>query len=208
MDSTASLLAAALRLSFPLHPAQQSKCAPATAPNGDSVQAGPYIVYNNLWGTSASSSDSQCFNVDSLSASMLKWRTSYAFLSRSLRPSPRCLCKTIRRHFLRYFSPNSWTWNGAPSIMKLYPNPVVSLAPTSPSHPSLPSTSPGPTPPPSLPLWQISATTSSLSPLPVSRQHKYEIMVWLAAIGGAGADIWDLWGEWCYDCGCDDYRGE
>ena len=41
----------------------------------DSVQTGMYTVYNNLWGESAASSGSQCFGVDGLSGSTLKWHT-------------------------------------------------------------------------------------------------------------------------------------
>ena len=44
----------------------------------DSVQTGDYTVYNDLWGISAAKSGSQCFGVDGLSGSTLKWHTTYA----------------------------------------------------------------------------------------------------------------------------------
>ena len=44
----------------------------------DSVQTGAYTVYNDLWGKSAAESGSQCFGVDGLSGSTLKWHTTYA----------------------------------------------------------------------------------------------------------------------------------
>ena len=43
----------------------------------DSVQTGAYTVYNDLWGISAAKSGSQCFGVDGLSGSTLKWHTTY-----------------------------------------------------------------------------------------------------------------------------------
>ena len=50
----------------------------------DSVQTGAYTVYNDLWGMSAAKSGSQCFGIDGLSGSTLKWHATYAlFLLRS-----------------------------------------------------------------------------------------------------------------------------
>ena len=43
----------------------------------DSVQTGAYTVYNDLWGISAAKSGNQCFVVDGLSGSTLKWHTTY-----------------------------------------------------------------------------------------------------------------------------------
>ena len=42
----------------------------------DSVQTGSYTIYNNLWGESAASSGSECFGVDGMSGSTVKWHTS------------------------------------------------------------------------------------------------------------------------------------
>lgn len=41
----------------------------------DSIQTGTYTVYNNLWGQSAGTG-SQCFGVDGLSGTTLKWHAS------------------------------------------------------------------------------------------------------------------------------------
>ena len=41
-----------------------------------SVETGSYTVYNNLWGESSASSGSQCFAIDGLSGTTLKWHTS------------------------------------------------------------------------------------------------------------------------------------
>ena len=41
----------------------------------DSVQTGTYTLYNNLWGESAATSGSECFGVDSLSGTTIKWHT-------------------------------------------------------------------------------------------------------------------------------------
>ncbi len=38
----------------------------------DSVSTGTYIVYNNLWGIQGSTG-SQCFGVDSVSGTTVKW---------------------------------------------------------------------------------------------------------------------------------------
>lgn len=40
----------------------------------DTVETGSYTVYNNLWGASAGSGN-QCFGVDGLSGTTLKWHT-------------------------------------------------------------------------------------------------------------------------------------
>jgi len=42
-----------------------------------SVQTGTYTVYNNLWGQSAASSGSECFEVTGLSGTTVKWDTTY-----------------------------------------------------------------------------------------------------------------------------------
>ena len=40
-----------------------------------SVTTGTYTVYNNLWGETAATSGSECFGVDSLSGTTVKWHT-------------------------------------------------------------------------------------------------------------------------------------
>lgn len=42
----------------------------------DSVATGAYTVYNNEWGTKGASGR-QCFGVDSVSGSIIKWHTTY-----------------------------------------------------------------------------------------------------------------------------------
>jgi len=41
----------------------------------DTVETGSYTVYNNLWGESAATSGSQCFAVNGLSGTTVKWDT-------------------------------------------------------------------------------------------------------------------------------------
>ena len=45
----------------------------------DTSVQGDYTVYNNLWGSSAATSGSQCTGVDGLSGSTLKWHTSWSW---------------------------------------------------------------------------------------------------------------------------------
>lgn len=42
----------------------------------DSVTTGAYTVYNNQWGTEGATG-SQCFGVDSVSGTTVKWHTTY-----------------------------------------------------------------------------------------------------------------------------------
>lgn len=45
----------------------------------DSVQTGPYTVYNNLWGRDAATSGSQCFGVDGLNGNSVAWHASWTW---------------------------------------------------------------------------------------------------------------------------------
>ena len=79
---------------------------------------------------------------------------------------------------------SSWTWTGGSSSVKSYPNAVVSFTPTQLSKiSSIPST------------WSYSTKGTSVvadvsydmfTSSSSNGQHEYEIMIWLAAIGGAG----------------------
>ncbi|CAK4030020.1 glycoside hydrolase family 12 [Lecanosticta acicola] len=121
-----------------------------------SVPTGVYTVYNNLWGQSNANSGSQCFSVTSLSSDVLAWST-------------------------------TWSWTGGANDVKSYANAVLtSLTSSSPQLSSVKSMK-------SEWDWSYNGTdlvadvaydmfTSSTS----GGSEEYEIMVWLAALGGAG----------------------
>ncbi|KAH7039879.1 xyloglucan-specific endo-beta-1,4-glucanase A [Microdochium trichocladiopsis] len=122
----------------------------------DSAATGGYTVYNNLWGKGAATSGSQCTTLTGVSSGNLQWST-------------------------------SWSWQGGNYNVKSYANAVLtSAAPKQLSAiQSIPST------------WQWSYTGSGMvanvaydlftSSVPsASSTPQYEIMIWLAALGGAG----------------------
>ncbi|KAI1438930.1 family 12 glycosyl hydrolase [Xylaria sp. CBS 124048] len=120
----------------------------------DSLQTGPYIVYNNLWGESAATSGSQCTTVDSLSGeNSISWST-------------------------------SWSWAGGQFNVKSYANVVVQAAVKQiDAIASIPTT------------WEYSYTGNGMvadvaydmfTSSSAGGSSEYEVMVWLAALGGAG----------------------
>jgi xyloglucan-specific endo-beta-1,4-glucanase len=132
----------------------------------DTVETGTYTVYQDLWGEAAATSGSQCTTVDSDSSGTLVWST-------------------------------AWTWEGGSSSVKSYANAVVSTTsqqisaissiPTTWKWRSVPA--PSPTKPSSHNSSSYTGTsivadifTSATS----GGANAYEIMIWLAAIGGAG----------------------
>ncbi|ESZ95627.1 glycoside hydrolase family 12 protein [Sclerotinia borealis F-4128] len=122
----------------------------------DSVATGAYTVYQDLWGKDAASSGSQCSTVESLSGTTIAWST-------------------------------SWSWAGASSSVKSYANVALdSVAKTGVQVSSIAS----------IPaIWKWGYTGSSIvadvswdvfTAATSGGTNEYEIMIWLAAIGGAG----------------------
>ena len=76
-----SLLSAAVSLaaivtSAPTKTIDERAASPSQCSQWASVQTGPYTVSNDLWGeSSASPGGSQCFAIDGLSGTTLKWHS-------------------------------------------------------------------------------------------------------------------------------------
>ncbi|OTB05584.1 glycoside hydrolase family 12 protein [Hypoxylon sp. CI-4A] len=118
----------------------------------DSVEVGPYTVYQDLWGMD-SGTGSQCTTIGSLNDNTLSWST-------------------------------SWSWSGGPGSVKSFANTVTEITVSQLSSvKAIPST------------WKWSYAgqdiianvaydlfTSSSS----GGSAEYEVMIWLAALGGAG----------------------
>ena len=156
----------------------------------DSVQTGDYTVYNDLWGMSAAKSGSQCFGVDGLSGSTLKWHTTYTLSLLPILILLRVLKSLIATNICHYtFSStslvsdysNSWSWSSLPSgqdSVKSYANAVVSLTPTPLSRiKSIPST------------WKYTQTGSNVvadisydmfTSSSAGGAHEFEVMIWYA----------------------------
>ncbi|KAI5357885.1 Putative glycoside hydrolase family 12, glycoside hydrolase family 11/12 [Septoria linicola] len=121
-----------------------------------SVVTGDYTVYNNLWNQAAASSGEQCFSVDSLSGNTIAWSS-------------------------------TWSWTGGQGQVKSYPNAVYNPSTESPKQLSAISSMQS--------SWDWSYEGTGLvadvaydlftSSTP-DGDEEFEIMVWLAAIGGAG----------------------
>ncbi|KAF7861806.1 hypothetical protein EAF04_007689 [Stromatinia cepivora] len=122
----------------------------------DTVPTGAYTVYQNLWGMAQASSGSQCTTVDSLSGNTIAWST-------------------------------SWSWAGGSSSVKSYANVALQSVATAGVQVSSISSIPA--------VWKWGYTGSSIvadvswdlfTAATASGTNQYEIMIWLAAIGGAG----------------------
>ena len=74
MKLSITLAAASLAAIASAAPTTVVKRADSCAQWG-SVVTGTYTVYNNLWGESAATSGSECFGVDGLSGTTVKWHT-------------------------------------------------------------------------------------------------------------------------------------
>lgn len=121
-----------------------------------SVVTGDFTVYNNLWNQNAASSGSQCFSVDSLSSSSLAWSA-------------------------------TWSWSGGSGQVKSYPNAVYNPSTASPKQISAISSMPS--------VWEWTYSGSGLiadvaydifTSSSATGSEEFEIMIWLAALGGAG----------------------
>lgn len=87
-------------------------------------------------------------------------------------------------HTIQTLTTRSWSWSGGPQSVKSYPNAVVSLKPTQLSKiSSIPS------------KWTYTSTGNSVvadvsydmfTSSTANGENEYEVMIWLAAIGGAG----------------------
>ncbi|KAM0135568.1 hypothetical protein ACHAO1_005117 [Botrytis cinerea] len=122
----------------------------------DSVATGAYTVYQDLWGQDSATSGSQCSTVTSLSGSTIVWST-------------------------------SWSWAGASSSVKSYAN--IALDSVAKTGVKVSSISAIPA------VWKWGYTGSSIvadvswdifTASTAGGTNEYEIMIWLAAIGGAG----------------------
>jgi xyloglucan-specific endo-beta-1,4-glucanase len=122
----------------------------------DNQNTGRYIVYNNLWNMKNATSGSQCTGVDSISTSG----------------------DTIAWH-------SSFSWAGKPAEVKSYANAARVFTPVPlTSVSSIPSTVKYSYTASGSPIMDISYDlfTSSTS----GGKNEYEIMIWLAALNGAG----------------------
>ncbi|TGO84067.1 hypothetical protein BPOR_0554g00030 [Botrytis porri] len=122
----------------------------------DSVATGAYTVNQDLWGENQATSGSQCSTVTSLSGSTIVWST-------------------------------SWSWAGASSSVKSYANVALNSVVTAGVKVSSISAIPA--------VWKWGYTGSSIvadvswdifTASTAGGTNEYEIMIWLAAIGGAG----------------------
>nr|AGC24033.1 xyloglucanase B [Rhizomucor miehei] len=130
----------------------------------DTTSAGPYTVYNNLWGEGSATSGSQCTSVNSIDGNVLSWSTSWSWAGGQYN------VKSYANAELKFDAvklssvssiPFQWSWSYSGS------NIVADVA---------------------FDLWTSTANTSDF---------EIEIMVWLAAIGGAGP-IGDSVGTFSY----------
>jgi xyloglucan-specific endo-beta-1,4-glucanase len=122
----------------------------------DSETTGTYIMYQDLWGESSATSGSQCSGIDSLSGSTVTWHT-------------------------------DWTWAGGSSNVKSYAQ-IYDSGPTSYKQLSAISTYNT--------AWSWTYSGSNVIADvaydmftcgdATSGCSEYEVMVWLAALGGAG----------------------
>ncbi|KFY40072.1 hypothetical protein V494_03683 [Pseudogymnoascus sp. VKM F-4513 (FW-928)] len=124
----------------------------------DSIQTGSYTLYQDLWGIDAATSGSQCSTYESLSGDTIAWST-------------------------------KWSWQGGDYNVKSYANVVltqdtgkqVSAIQSIPSKWSYTYTGTGVVANVAYDLFS-SASAGGNS----DGSSDYEIMIWLAAIGGAG----------------------
>ncbi|KAG6616431.1 Cell 12A endoglucanase [Phytophthora cinnamomi] len=122
----------------------------------DSAKSTNYIVYNNLWNKNAAASGSQCTGVDSISDSTIGWHTSY-----------------------------TWT-GGAPTEVKSYSNAALIFTPKQLSSISTIPTNMEYSYSCSSGLFVADVSYDLFTSSTASGSSEYEIMIWLAAYGGAG----------------------
>lgn len=121
-----------------------------------SSTSGNFIVYNDLWGESYATSGSQCTGVDSASGYTIAWHTAYS-------------------------------WAGASTQVKSYANAALQFTPKKLSAiTSIPATVkytytwPSGNKPVADVSWDLFTSSTSTG------DNQYEIMIWLAALNGAG----------------------
>lgn len=146
------------------------------AKNGVVAVNGPYTTYNNLWGEDKATSGSQCTGVDKLSGNTLKWHTTWTwaggyvslFITLSISTAS---CRT------------QLTFCDRSNSVKSYANAVTKV-----SHKALSSIKSLAT------TWTWSYSGSSIkanvsydifTSSTATGTSDYEIMIWLAALGGA-----------------------
>ena len=141
----------------------------------DTVETGGYTVYNNLWGQDAADSGSQCFGVDGLDGNSLSWHAGWSWSGGQGRKSmlPLCYEQGDTEHFF-------------PEV-KSYPNVVLDSSRDSGKQISAISSMDS--------SWSWSYTGNGIiadvaydlfTSSTADGSEEFEIMVWLAALGGAG----------------------
>ncbi|CAI5724863.1 unnamed protein product [Hyaloperonospora brassicae] len=119
------------------------------------TKSGDYIIYNNLWGSSAATEGGkQCTGLDSASGDTVAWQT-------------------------------TWTWNGGNTSVKSYANAALTFD-------AVPLTEV--TSVPSLIEFEVKYSGTVVANVAYDLftsskpdgEKEFEIMIWLAAIGGAG----------------------
>ncbi|KAG6577984.1 cell 12A endoglucanase [Phytophthora cinnamomi] len=120
------------------------------------AKSGNYIIYNNLWGSSAASSGGkQCTALDSASGDSVAWHT-------------------------------TWTWQGGDKSVKSFANAALQFDPVPLSQvKSIPSTM----------AYSVKSSGKAVTDVSydlftsssATGEKEFEIMIWLAALGGAGA---------------------
>ncbi|KAK1929440.1 putative xyloglucan-specific endo-beta-1 [Phytophthora citrophthora] len=122
----------------------------------DWAKSSQYTVYNNLWNKNAAASGSQCTGVDKINGNTIAWHTSY-----------------------------TWT-GGAPTEVKSFANAALIFTPKQIKNiKSIPTTmkysysySAG--------KFVADVSYDLFTSSTASGSNEYEIMIWLAAYGGAG----------------------
>ncbi|GMF56937.1 unnamed protein product [Phytophthora fragariaefolia] len=120
------------------------------------AKAGNYIIYNNLWGSSAANAGGkQCTALDSSSGDSVAWHT-------------------------------TWSWQGGDKSVKSFANAALEFDPVPLSEvKSIPSTM----------AYTVKSSGKAVTDVAydlftsssATGEKEFEIMIWLAALGGAGA---------------------
>ncbi|KAM0327206.1 hypothetical protein ACHAQA_006339 [Verticillium albo-atrum] len=80
----------------------------------DSAVAGPYTVYNNLWGAGAAESGQQCTTLSGLSGSNVAWSTAWTWVGDqySVKSYPNALVSIEKRPLSQVSTiPSAWSWS-------------------------------------------------------------------------------------------------
>ncbi|EEY17001.1 Endoglucanase cel12C [Verticillium nonalfalfae] len=79
-----------------------------------SAVAGPYTVYNNLWGKGSATSGQQCTTLSGLSGNAVSWSTSWSWAGgqNNVKSYPNALLAITKRPLSQVSSiPSSWSWS-------------------------------------------------------------------------------------------------